>query len=120
MYPTIAASPSARSGAAFSLERAMASPHRLAEGSRANVGGVRPGKRCPNAERGYRPFLFDDGLRRHGGDVLDPGRCLQLAEESGIGLDIDGPAVQLKAQHWSSLGDGIGDRIGPGLEHRRG
>src|SRR3954454_7041281 len=87
---------SARSGVAFSLERAMASPHRLAEGSRAYVGRIGPGKRRANAERGNRPILFDDGLGRDGSHVIDPGRRLQLPEKPGVGLDVDGAAVELE------------------------
>src|SRR4051812_40972715 len=112
------ASTSARSGVAFSLERAMASPHRLAEGSRAYIGRIGPGKRRANAERGYRSILFDDGLGRDGRHVIDPGRCLQLPEKPGVGLDVDGAPVQLECQ--SRLASAVsGDGVGLGLRWRR-
>src|SRR3954463_8309964 len=107
------ASTSARSGVAFSLERAMASPHRLAEGSRADVGRIGSGKRRAYAERGNRPILFDDGLGRDGSHVVDPGRRLQLPEKTGVRLDVDSAAVELECEPRlcpavSSSGVGLG------------
>src|SRR5678816_4243425 len=112
MYPTMAARPSMSSGVVFSLESAMAiSPHRLAEGRRAYVGRVCLGIGRPDAEGRDRAILLDNGLSRNRHHAIDPGRRLQLAQEPGIRLNVDRPAVELERER-RALGHAVGGGVG--------
>ncbi len=46
-----------------------------------------------DGKAGYRPFPFHYRLGFHRGHVVDPGRSLELTQETGVGLDIDGPIL---------------------------
>src|SRR5712692_4809180 len=72
--------------------KAIALPRRLSEGDGPDIDRVRDTEPHRDIESRHRPVGFDDGRRRRGRHVGQPGRGGELAQEGRVCLNVDGAA----------------------------